>query len=275
MNKLWQEYQFCGHFFMRFLRSFLWILIIVVIFMCKEKSTVENSFFLYRGHIVQGVRETLKWPSIYLGFFVIIFAGDAVWLCLRLISKISNQKIHITRLYEEKYPKLKEVKGLLYKMKRHNKKDCREIMSQLFIIRIIACETKAVRTLLYYPFVICFVMLVSLHSFFDNFTFPLWVAVTAVVYLGFAIVCSCALRVEAEKMRRRILNRLEDKLIYYKSRGSDGESMVKMIETTLAKIKEVTQGAFSPMIKDGYFGTLLLPTSGYSIYRIVEYYLTT
>ena len=136
-------------------------------------------------------------------------------------------------------------------------------------IQFIAKRTEAVGRLIFYPFIVLFLMIVSRNSFFDHFDWPISLLLLFGLLAAYAIVCVITLRNSAEKARKQAIRQLKEKLIVVQAAGD--ENKAKPITYTLAEIAAIEGGAFAPFSQHPVLKALAMPFGGAGLLTLLDY----
>lgn len=135
-------------------------------------------------------------------------------------------------------------------------------------IRLIARHTKAVSRLIYYPFVLVFIMLVSRNEVFDGWGMPYSAIAVFSFILFVAIYSAMLLRVAAKRARDAALDRLRER----RARIGDPDSArAKSLKGLIDEITAERAGAFSRFGDNPVVGALLIPSGGMGALALLDY----
>ncbi|MHC4645312.1 MAG: hypothetical protein ACYTBJ_07410 [Planctomycetota bacterium] len=237
-----------------------------------------------RGHpslVVDRILLALAIPSMLL---LIFFVVDATQLCVRFIENLkkptdwSTAKI-MRRLKDNEEKRLeKSPPEELQETQKAQDRPGRQIekmadeFDEWLDIKLIARRTQAVGKLIYYPFIVLLIMLVSRSRFFDNWNWPIGLIVIFTLNTSFALYCAIRMRRSAEKARREAIEKLQEQLIRVQGRpGGRAEKIRTMIE----QIRSIKQGAFSPFSENPVIGAILIPSGGMTLLALLEVFAKT
>ncbi len=202
-------------------------------------------FIPYRGDISLWVDRIVLFVFSVLPLIMLIFwIVDATKLSVWLISRISEEKTawpeSPTRCF-----------GRALNIDPHYVNDCIDI-------RVIAKHSEVVGRLIYYPFLVFIVMLVSRSSCFDNWDMPLGLLIVILLGMAYAVYCAVILRRSAEKARRMAVERLWVKQVHAKGQGDGAKHMAEQIGLMIESIRSIRQGAFLPFFQQPLVQALAL-----------------
>ncbi|MEO8327651.1 MAG: DUF2723 domain-containing protein, partial [Nitrospirota bacterium] len=126
--------------------------------------------------------------------------------------------------------------------------------------------TEVVGTLIYYPFIIVLVMIVSRSSFFDDWDLPISLLIVIGSNIGLAIFSAFHFRQTAENARGRVLNNLSSMLST--SSGSRGNAQVQKV---ISDVQNFRKGSFCPFADQPILKAFAIPSGGYFLMMFIEY----
>jgi hypothetical protein len=138
-------------------------------------------------------------------------------------------------------------------------------------IDFIARRTAVVGGLIYYPFVVISLLILSRAGIFDYWSWPLPLLLLIGFLSLYAAFSAAYLRRTAERAREQALHRLNDLLIAHVA--TEGESKdVLIIRETTKLIQNERRGAFAAVSQHPLLGALLLPSGTAGIWALVQYF---
>ena len=133
-------------------------------------------------------------------------------------------------------------------------------------------RTKCIATLIYFPFLIIALLIVSRSRIFANYgaNFPdlITIGVAALIITA----CALSLRWSAEASRAKARRRLRNALIVAR-KAKDGGRFASQLELLLARVEELRDGAFSPLSQQPLVRAMLLPLGSFGGTALLEYFL--
>ena len=136
-------------------------------------------------------------------------------------------------------------------------------------IKVIEMWTDIVSPIIYYPFIVLCLMILSRSPLFDNLGTPYQLMVVFGVSGLYAAACAFKLRDVAERARNMALERFTHLLV--KAKGQAGAPAVaSQIEIMMREIQSLRRGAFAPLTEQPVVRALLLPISsagGLTLFR--------
>ena len=283
--ELFKQYNFLGYWRHRVYRL-VFPVAVYLLFSFALLLLSEQPFRPYRGAVILWLDHSLIVLTVFWQTVLIFFVVDAVHLCHQLIDNLIEGPVHwpaaTWRIFEAKL-------GVP-----------REYLGEYITIQVIANRTDAVGRLIFYPFVVLFLTIVSRSSYFDRFDWPIGIVL---IYGLASLLAVCAvwqLRAAAEKARKVALAGLNEKLLralagkqpaggpqdLAAKRGqevkgeklkvadqkeSDKSDPVEQIRVLLDEIRSCEKGAFAPITQQPVIKGLLLPASGAGLASLLEY----
>ena len=126
--------------------------------------------------------------------------------------------------------------------------------------------TEVVGTLIYYPFIVVLVMIVSRSSFFDDWDLPISLLIVIGSNIGLAIFSAFHFRQTAENARGRVLNNLSSMLST--NSGSRGKAQVQKV---ISDVQNFKKGSFCPFAEQPILKAFAIPSGGYFLMIFIEY----
>ncbi len=268
VTSLWDEYSDAGETRHRVYRSltiaFLYMSFASIIFFLFQQDTN-----VWRGFSSFKIGMALTMLPVVIMIFLIFFVTDATRLCICWIKAMGQKKLQ----WDE---------GMLnsFGAKLNVNK---EYIEEWLKIQLIADRTHEIGQLIYYPFIIIILMLISRSTYFDNWGFPQALAIVVTVNLVILSSVAMLLRKQAEKVRRDTIGNLEHELVKVAGcRSPEGNNLsdrelteqkchIEQINKLLEEIRNIKSGAFrsvldQPLVRAGLIllGGLGLGLSEYS-----------
>ena len=131
-------------------------------------------------------------------------------------------------------------------------------LAELLDIRFMGRITDDVSRLIYYPFLVLLLLVVSRLSYFDNWHLPLGLKLVIVTSSIFVFTNAVLLEQAAKFARRDSLHRLADDLIKAREQSVTDERAVKQIQWIIDEIGAYRRGAFNRFAQRPLVRTTLL-----------------
>jgi hypothetical protein len=188
---------------------------------------------------------------------LIFFVADATWLCWQLTRDIRTPTVlWPARTLQEFSRRYHLSEGALA--------DCIDLM-------FVARRSKCITTLLYGPFLVIALIVVSHSQLLAQYGRSIPALVTVGVALLIVIGCAVALRVSAEATRDEARRRLNERLV--RAKGADNGALASQLELVMLRIEELREGAFSPFSQQPVVRAMLLPLGGLGGTALLNYLL--
>ena len=126
--------------------------------------------------------------------------------------------------------------------------------------------------MVYYPFIVISLLIISRSSIFDYWTWPLALLIIVSFNAGYAAFSVVYLRRTAESARQRSLKRLHDMLISYTAIGKGEEKEANTIREATALIQNEDRGAFAAISQQPLAAALLLPSGSAGIWALLQFF---
>lgn len=209
------------------------------------------------------------WDGLFLGLAILTSVGLTFYIADA--TTLNRHLIDYLVQVETKWPD--DAYRLLRKRLRTSKAGVppERLLDEYLDIELIATRTEVVGGLIYYPFVLITLMIVSRISLFDNWTWPAGLFIVIAGNGGYAAWSAWMLRRAAENARQRALKNLNAILIARTADGEGGEAEAQTARETIAMIKAEERGAFAAISHHPLVGALLLPSGGVGIWALTQY----
>jgi hypothetical protein len=203
----------------------------------------------------------LKWDSLILfaaavsAIFLTFFVLDSTFLNKRVIQLLMRQGTH--------WP------WGVFGRAEFQEIHLGEELTEYLDIRFIAMRTQAVGDVIYFPFMVFFLLIISRNSFFDNWDWPLGLMLVLGSNIGLAITGTLMLRGAAEEARRRALIDLDQRRRVALADGTTAKAQV--IDKLMTEVENERRGAFSLLSQYPVLAAILLPSGSVGIWVLLEY----
>jgi hypothetical protein len=135
-------------------------------------------------------------------------------------------------------------------------------------IQFIARRTEVVAKLIYYPFVVLALLILSRLAVFDNWDWPLGLILVMSLSSLYAVWAAFTLRSAAERARKQVIRRLRDRYLTCIAGGKEPHR-ANVLKELIEEIAAVRTGAFAPVSQHPVLGALLLPSGGLGLWALV------
>jgi hypothetical protein len=147
-----------------------------------------------------------------------------------------------------------------------------EALDDWIDLLFVSKRTKCYTTLIYFPFLIIALLIVSQSRLFANYGVNIPNLVTIVTGVLIVSACAVALRWSAEASRAKARRRIGDALMVAR-KAKDGGRLAGQLELLLVRVEELRDGAFTPFSQQPLVRALLLPIGSFGGTALLEYLL--
>jgi hypothetical protein len=147
-----------------------------------------------------------------------------------------------------------------------------DLLREYLDIDFIARGTDFVGGLIYYPFIVISLLIISRSGIFDHWTWPVALLIIVGFNAGYAAFSVVYLRRTAERARQRSLKRLHDMLISYTAIGEGDGKEAKTIREATTLIENEDRGAFAAISQQPLAAALLLPSGSAGIWALLQFF---
>ena len=220
-----------------------------------------------RGAVSYWLDKALIMLAVFAMLLLIFFVVDAtVFACqmvLRLQAPLRNSQPGGGTVWRWPTSTLSRYEQELNVHFRH--------LDQWIGLRFIAERTSVVAPLIYYPFIVISLMIVSRSAVFANWNMP--IGLILVISGSVIIVSGCAiwLRICAESARKKAIEDLTLETIRLNSAGGDDKQTAEQLDIMIAEIRGLRAGAFAPYSQQPFLTALLFPLGSFGGTALVEY----
>jgi hypothetical protein len=188
-------------------------------------------------------------------WLLVIYVADATFFCFRFVREIEQ--------FRSKWPP----ETIIQNQGRF--KLSQRYVSERLDIEFVGMRTACISRLIYFPFAVLSLLVVSRSPLFDNL--PPDPVGLAMLSLGFLIVFACAIALSwaAETLRKTAVGRLSQGLVAAKADHKSDQ-----IETLIHGIEEFREGAFTPLAQQHTVLASLFPLGGLTLMPILQYLFT-
>lgn len=207
--------------------------------------------------------ETLGWHKLFAfgslaGFLLLaFFTVEAAYRCRNFIEKLGA---HPTL-----YPK---------STRRHFSRQMGRIddeyLDEWIDLQMIAELTERVGRMVYYPAGLVLLMLVARNSWWDCWTWPVWLMVIFVLNFILALASVVILQHAAREAKRKAEQSMSAKVKKLQSQvaPSDAQNNATQAEKLLKEISELQRGAFVPFWENPVVGAVFLSSGGTTVFQL-------
>ncbi len=264
----WSEYIYQGRGLARLLRvaAYVAIMWIVARFVVSPLlgfpiSPARGSLSLF-GYTFTTISayKFMTMADVFCTQAVMFLVFDATLLCLRFVKELCRSS---TEWPAETKAQFECRLGLEH-----------QFVDQSIDLDFVAKRTRCISTLVYYPFFLIALLLVSRSTVFANYPPCLAILVLQGISLTIVFGCAIALCLAAQALRSAAKQKLTDGVICAQSacakESDDGGRRARQLEALLVRVDGLREGAFSPLSQQPLVRALLLPLSGFGGTTLLE-----
>jgi len=220
-----------------------------------------------RGPVARSFNFLLMF-SLLLGYLVVLFfVADLTRLCDRFCDTVSDPDVrrHWPPGLIEEYAH--ELSAAGAPAKRAAGKQVREANARLrerlvdawLVARIVAERTSAITPLIYFPFLLLALIVISRWHGFDNWDMPVGLLVVYLASLGVSCFSAWSLQRTGARVRKRCIAQLEHCLVTRKGDAEEWRPTAEQIEQLIKRVRSLKEGAFVPFAEQPLVRAILLP----------------
>ena len=232
----------------------------------------EYRFVPARGELSEIVHDSLRIPALLMIYFLIFFVVDATVLSVCFVRGL-------LRLRREKEDRTEKGRGgtnwpeITLATFRRELDLPKGYIGNWIDLKFIALRTDAVTGLIYYPFIVISLWLLSKSTVFDHWTLSIGGLAVALIGAGVAFGLAVALRTAAEASRKHALERIQDALMRMNKRhvAIVVVPSVEQLELLRSRIEHLQEGAFAPYWQQPLLKAVLLPFAAVGSTTLLDY----
>jgi hypothetical protein len=142
-------------------------------------------------------------------------------------------------------------------------------------MRFIAERTAALGSLIYLPFGLLALMIISRSDVFDRWPWPPSLLALFGLNSVFTLYSAISLRRAANRARASALRNLQGHLLQVLgSSAATKDDQAEQIRLTMEEVRSLKQGAFAPLALHPALGAALLPFGGAGLVALLEYFVS-
>ncbi|MDM0076965.1 hypothetical protein QTH90_21325 [Variovorax sp. J2P1-59] len=224
----------------------------------------DKSLFPSRGAVSRSVHVWLELVVLTMMGFVVLFVVDTVVACTNFVDHLDDAIRTWPQATLDKFRELANVPG--------------ELLPSWIELQFIVRRTKAVAGLVYYPFLIPSLLMLSTSGFFGAQRIPIGPVILALIGVVVAVFCAWSLNRAAAQARTRILCKIDAALM--RAKGPPAASSEKPTATIdqlnffRAKVAALDEGAFAPFWERTMFTAMLIPFAAIGSTSLVAAWLS-
>ena len=199
----------------------------------------------FRGQVCDVTDQVLMYLSVGALFVLLFFVVDATLLCRRFIKLLAARNTTYPEAALQPHHKRRRIQM--------------KYLDEWLDMQLIGRRTEVVGKLIYYPFIVLALMVVSHNQFFDHLQWPPSLLLVFGGLLAYALYCAVTLRLEANRARNSELSRVQDEYLAEEAQGEAHADTAERIKQLIEEIKANETGAFAPLAQHPVLRVLALP----------------
>jgi hypothetical protein len=203
-------------------------------------------------YIYGGVATALFVANLFLIFFV----ADATLLCWHAVRSFRTEKAIWPPEAMREFSRRLELPG--------------SVIDNWIDLLFVSKRTECITGLIYYPFLILGLLVVTRNRAFGNFPPSLAMVAVTVMSILILVGCAIALHWSAEMSRTQARTDLNDEIVKAMSLKDEGRR-ANQLQMMLRRVNELREGAFSPFSQQPLVRAILLPLGGLGGSTLLEY----
>ena len=268
----WQKYIYQGRWWARLSR----VLLVTIIYHMTFRfigQLMGGSMTPYRGKLLVEWNHDLIVACVFAMQFLLFSVVDATVFCHQMVSslrhKIPRRPVDDPAVAtggesESRWPQ-RTLDHYAAKLQLD-----RKYLDDWIAMHFVARRTHTVARLVYYPFIVISLLVLSRSTVFDNWGMSTFLVVALSCSVLIVIGCAIALRAGAESLRRAAIWRLTNAKILL-SKDDVGKHTANQIDVMIGQIRAFNTGAFAPYSQQPLVRALLLPLTSFGGSTLVEY----
>jgi hypothetical protein len=211
-------------------------------------------FVPYRGAVSRVADVAALTCSVGVLVALMFFVVDATRLCQVFGEKLQGPQVQ--------WPW--RVRTIFAAQRGMNPEDVEDWLD----VKLIAERTELIGRMIFYPFTVLTIMILSRLNFFDRWDWPVSLLLIMSMNAVYAFATSIILRRSAENARGKALENLRRKVIAY--RASTDKGRADQLELIAREVENIREGAFRPWAQHPLVAALLIPTGGLGTWTLLE-----
>ncbi len=247
----------------RLLRSALCVMVVLVMAGLLVLAFGEPAGAPVRGDVSTRAHLLLAIGAVVVMNFLVFYVADATLFCVRFARDLrrmsGNWPARTIRHFEARLGALPPV-----------------LMDHWIDLRFLAQRTRCVTGLIYYPFIVLSLLLLSRNPVFDNWRTPTAALVLAGLSSAIVLGCVVALRQVAETSRATALDDINNALMRATAdRPASAPVAIPQLELLRQQIEQLREGAFAPLLQQPLLKALALPFATFGGTALLDYVALT
>jgi hypothetical protein len=251
VDAAWRKYVDQSRVLPTIVRTLIWVGLTFILLMTlfKQFGPPLNPA---RGYWIHQLYFWLTRIDVLLMWFLVFLVVDATLFCYLFVRHLSRGHSNWKNTIEERFAtKI----GIDYQQLPFDRRVLNDWVDLAFIGKRTAC----INSLIWYPFGVIAVMIISRSSVFGNFPPNAPIIITQGVSLAIVFGCAFLLNGVAEDARALAAKGLADEID--KAKGDSHTTGMPLLEHMLQRVQNLQEGSFRPFLRQPVIGAILLPIS--------------
>lgn len=261
INIAWCEYVYQSRWAARLVRVAVYTAAMYCLWFYVISPLLGQAVTPQRGEFGRRVLRYTSKAEIICMMAVMYVVFDATWLCLRFVKDLCRSA---TEWPSQTRKQFEDRLGLEPRF-----------IDKWIDLDFVAKRTRCISTLIYYPFLLIALVIMTRSTVFANYTPNPKILVFQGTCLAIVFGCAIALCWAAQSMRKAATQSLMDGIICAKGPrakdSDDGADSAGQLETLLVRIEGLREGAFSPLSQQPLVRALLLPAGSFGWTTLLEH----
>jgi hypothetical protein len=269
----WQKYIYQGRWWARLSR----ILLITILYHQAFRFVAQSfgpSLTPYRGDFLVDWNPPFVRCTVFAMQFLLFSVVDATVFCHQLVSSLrrkvpprpmADPAVAPGGESESRWP-ARTLDTYAAKLKLDKR-----YLDDWITMHFVARRTHVVARLVYYPFIVISLLVLSRSTVFDNWGTSTGLVIALSCSVLIVVACAIALRSSAEGLRRSAIWRLTNAKILLNGGDEAARHTAAQLDVMIAQIRAFDTGAFAPYSQQPLVRAVLLPLTSYGGATLVEY----
>jgi len=249
-NRLWMTYCYYAQRRWRLARAAVGVLAMMALWFALARIFGDPRAPA-RGAVAHHIYIWITILDVLITLLLVFLVVDATLFSRSVV-------IHLTAVKSHWPGKLVE----RYRLGRANLEDW-------FDMRFVGDRTRCITRLIYFPFVMLALLMVSRSPIFDNYSFTPTLVIAPMIILAIIIGSVVSLRYAAEQARKTAIAHLSEKIMAANHTNPNTGSQLEMLRT---EVREMQDGAFAPPLSQPIVKAVLLPLVSYGGTWLIQLY---
>jgi len=279
-GELWELYQQLGRFGQRVGRI-IPVFLVYLVFCAGLVFLLGGPYSPVRGPVSTEWNRALLLASTLTFLFLAFWTIDAAYLCRWLIERLSESP---TRYPKSCLRHFARQRGLGRKPGSNENEDTATmekdpnydgtILAEWIDMKLIEQLTERVGRLVYCPFIVFFILLVSRNNWLDRWSWPPSLVIIFSLNLALAAASMLILQNAALKARDTGLEHLRAKVEAAEQNAAPSPQVNQAVvaRKLLDELQSMDKGAFAPLWQNPLMGAILIPSGGSVLIQMLSYF---